>query len=701
MNFHPLIPFVLAVGGVAQAQFSVDTTRLPLGSPFNSSSTENVDFGDVDLDGDWDVALADGGDDGNDQNRLWINQGGLQAGVIGFFQDETAAQCPVVSDNSRDIEFADIDGDGDLDLYTSNTAQDVNQGNRWWVNLGGEQGGSVGFYQDETAARWVGLGGPDSSVPPSILIGGSFTDWSCDCDFGDLDNDGDLDLVHSSYGTAFNGLVPSRIFLNDGDGFYEEFNPAGVQLFLPQIPEGSPGIWCEGVQQSNTIDATGAFCDIATTVLDVEIGDIDGDFDLDILQGARDEAPRMFRNRTEELGGVLGFRDVTGAVFPPAYQAGTGHYEQEFGDLDGDGDLDFYGLNWNTIFFAFMDQTYENDGAGNFVNTTIVVGSDEDDNEVDFLDFDNDGDLDVYVANFSGQDKLFRNDPGGAGFGLVADALPPFGAASLDADACDVDGDGDYDVLVAEDNLEANTLLLNVTEVPDVTPPYVPNVESVGTPVAQAGTLPVRAHVYDNAPYYLTWYNETSLRVIVKGVAIPDLPMTSSQGQVFRGELPANFVGSVKYAVASRDPYGNEGFSATQSYNAAGDDGTLYGSASPGSTLKIGSMSAAFEGSPLYLVGLGAPPGTTCFFGVSLAPIFPSLPVPGISGLVLSIDVSPANLVLAVMGTTDASGNFLLVTPELPPTLAGANLHAQFLALSGVGGDLFMSSRGLRLIVAP
>jgi hypothetical protein len=60
------------------------------------------------------------------------------------------------------------------------------------------------------------------------------------------------------------------------------------------------------------------------------VGDIDGDLDLDLLHGARqDFLPRMFGNRLEESGGVLTFfRDVTTASFParprPAGVATTG-----------------------------------------------------------------------------------------------------------------------------------------------------------------------------------------------------------------------------------------------------------------------------------------------------------------------------------------------------------------------------------------
>ena len=395
----------------AQVVFTNATAQFPAS---NTGYTENVDFGDVDGDGDFDAILAEGGDAGNDQNNIWINRGGEVGGTIGFFADRTSTQFPAVLDQSRDIEFVDIDNDGDIDIYVSNTSQLSNQSNRWWVNMGGAQGGTRGFYQDQSPAHWSGLGvaGQSSIAANQVLPTTGFIDFSCDCDFGDLDNDGDLDLVHSSYGGAFGGNVPTRLFLNNGAGLFAEFNPSGFQLTGQTIATGNPGIWCQGNQAANTTNSTGTNCDVASSALDIDVGDIDGDFDLDILHGARQEAPRLFRNLL--TGTTLAFRDVTGASFPAGYSSGNGHYEQEMGDCDLDGDLDIYGLNWQVVG-SFNDITLRNDGAGTYSNIQVLSGSGADDNEGDFLDYDNDGDLDLYVANFSGQDKLYRNNFTGTG----------------------------------------------------------------------------------------------------------------------------------------------------------------------------------------------------------------------------------------------------------------------------------------------
>ncbi|MFT7669892.1 MAG: hypothetical protein ACI8X5_002599 [Planctomycetota bacterium] len=569
---------LLALSSSAQAQFTKNTTDIPTGGAANSSRTENVDFGDVDLDGDWDAVFADGGDVAQDQNRIWLNRG--PGANLGKFVDSTSTNFPSVNDQSRDIEFVDFDNDSDLDIYVSNTSAIQAQGNRWWRNTGVGDGS----YVDETAARWVGLAGANSSIAAGQLLGdGTFIDFSCDCDFGDIDNDGDMDLFHSSYGGVFGGRVPSRIFLNDGAGFFSEFNPSGFKLAGQLIQTNDPGLWCEGTHQQDTTNTDGTRCDIASSALDIDLGDIDGDFDLDILHGARQEEPRMFVNRLSETG-VLGFRDVSNSAFPSGWASGNGHYEQEMGDMDGDGDLDIYGLNWNAGF-GFTDITMRNNGAGVFGNKSNLPGSGSDDNEGDFIDYDNDGDLDLFVANFSGQDRLYRNNNTLSGnFSFTQVGFPSSAQTGLDADACDVDGDGDYDLFVANDFNAANTYFENTTQTPDTHAPYLPNVEQA--PDRAPGAVPtvVRVQVYDNAPYYITWYNPTTLTYTVNGSGGATIPAFSSGGQIFRAEIPGNVTGTISYFFTSEDEYGNTGTSAARNYNSGGaqNSGSIYCDGSTG-----------------------------------------------------------------------------------------------------------------------
>ena len=562
---------LLALGGSAQAQtFSDNTTQIPMGAPFNNSSTENVDFADIDADGDFDAVWADGGDSGNDQNRLWINMGGAQGGTVGFFQDLTSTQMPNLIDDSRDVDFVDIDHDGDQDIYVSNTSAIANQTNRWLINMGGAQGGAAGFFQDQTPARWLNIAVNNgttinSSIAQSVkLVSGGFIDWSCDCSFADLDNDGDIDLVHSSYGGIFGGDVPSRLFLNDSQGNVEEFNPSHYQLTGSLMGNGHPGLWCEGIQTHNTTNATGQQCDIADTPLGIELGDLDGDLDIDILQGSRNDLPRIFRNNLVENGGVLTqFRDVSFAVFTPGWAPGGGHYENEIGDFDDDNDLDIYGLNWESV----SDTTFLNNGSGNFGSKVILSGSGADDNEGDFIDYDGDGDLDLFVASFTGTDRVYRN-VGGSLNNLTSGVLPPDSATSLGDDPCDVDNDGDYDIFVANDFFAANNFLKNGNNVADITAPRLANLEQA--PNRSAGPTPtvVRVQLYDNSPWPIAAFDVTLLEVSVNGGAFTSSAMHYAGGQLFRGEIPGALLGTIAYRVRSTDEHGNVGLSLTKQYNA-------------------------------------------------------------------------------------------------------------------------------------
>jgi len=685
---------VFALSDTAAAQFTQGSL------PNTGGRSENVDFADIDHDGDWDAAIADGGDANQQVNKIYVNQGGLQGGTEGSFVYDSS-RFPNILDQSRDIEFVDFDNDGDADIYVSNTAQIVAQGNHWLTNRGGKQGGMLGFYLDETATRWVGLGGPGSSIAPSqVLPGNTFIDWSCDCDFGDMDNDGDLDLFHGSYGGAFGGQVPTRLFTNDGDGHFAEYNPSGFQLPIATISNGNPGLWAQGTQQANTTNSTGAFCDIASTALDIDVGDMDGDFDLDLLHGARQERPRLFTSLFDSLG-VPTYRDTTSLSLGSGYANGAGHYEQEWQDLDFDGDLDIYGLNWAPSG-GFADTTMTGAGDGTFSNITILTGSAADDNEGDFIDYDGDGDLDLFVANFSGGDKLYRNNSNGTvgSFSYTKVGLgTSYGATSLDADACDVDGDGDYDIIVAEDNNQNNTMLINVLNNPDTHAPYLPNIEDIGNQTAAAAGDPVRVHVYDNAPYYITWYNPTSMNVSVDGVNLPAIPAMSSAGQIFRGVLPGNLVGNVGYSFTSSDEYGNTGSSSTVNITNTfgGSFQSTYGTGTVGTTggePTVTSLSVPFAGSTAYMaVSSGASAGTLAILGIGSASSAP-VTVPGL--LTLNVGGVP---IVSASGTLDANGDYVVPVPVPSTVPVGSHVFAQgFVADATGGGQAFASSKGLDVV---
>ncbi|TAJ24400.1 MAG: VCBS repeat-containing protein [Planctomycetota bacterium] len=665
--------------------------------PQTGSLTEAVDFADIDDDGDWDAAIGDGGDTQQDQDRIWVNQGGAQGGTLGVFVDATATQAPLIQDQTRDIEFADFDADGDPDLAVSNDAQLLNQGCKFWCNLGGAQGGASGFYANQTSTRWVGLGAAGSSIPPAaVLAGGGFIDWTSDSDFADLDLDGDVDLLHSSHGGAFGGQTPSRVFLNDGAGYFSEFNPSLFQLVNTSIANGNPGLWCEGTQSANTMNATGAFCDVASSAVGIDLADADGDFDVDLLHGARQEAPRYFSNRCAESGGLLGWRDVTGAVFPAGYWSGGDNYEQEFADMDRDGDVDLFGMNWPGL----TDAIYANSGSGVFGPGALLPGSATDGNDADLCDYDGDGALEIYACGFLGSDAVYKGSPGTLVFTALTSAQSGVSGSlrSLMARSADVDHDGDYDVLVAQDAGNHEVLWLNMQAgTHDDQAPYVPSTRPLAS--QSAGTAPriALAQVYDNSSLRLLETNHTRVELSVDGCALPDVDAAVQATQIARAALPGNLAGAVAWRVVSTDEHGNTGASAQRDYTGsyATPFAFAYGAGSPGSlgVPTVSALSVPFAGTTLYLAGRNAPPATPSWLAVTTAAA-PGAPL-ALPGL-CNVNVLGSILVLK-FGPTNAAGDALAALP-LPASIpAGISVFAQFLALDGQAGNLLSSSAGLRI----
>jgi len=182
------------------------------------------------------------------------------------------------------------------------------------------------------------------------------------------------------------------------------------------------------------------------------IADYDNDGDLDIFVGFNQQSNRLYRND----GGT--FTDV-------AAQAGVADNDvtraAAWGDYNGDGHLD--------LFVGFVsrqgssNRLYENDGDGrSFTDVTEAagIGISGSFRQVSWIDYDNDGDVDLFLGLRDKPNVLFRNDNGrftdvAAAMG-VDDPRRTVGAAWFDFDK-----DGDLDVVVANMDGDANGLFRN------------------------------------------------------------------------------------------------------------------------------------------------------------------------------------------------------------------------------------------------
>jgi hypothetical protein len=181
--------------------------------------------------------------------------------------------------------------------------------------------------------------------------------------------------------------------------------------------------------------------------------DFDNDGDYDLFVGFRPgRANRMYRND----GGV--FVDVAAAV---GLADAENTRAAAWGDFNGDGHIDLY------VGLAPPEERsnilYRNDGDGVFftevtadVNVELVTNT----RQVSWVDFDNDGDLDLFVAVRNGPNHLYRNDAGSftdvSRLMSVDDPRRTVGAVWFDFDK-----DGDLDLYVTNQNGDRNGLYRN------------------------------------------------------------------------------------------------------------------------------------------------------------------------------------------------------------------------------------------------
>ena len=184
-------------------------------------------------------------------------------------------------------------------------------------------------------------------------------------------------------------------------------------------------------------------------------GDFDGDGDLDLIVLFRDAPVRLYENRS----GV--FADVAPGSGLPT-DGGNGR-SVAWGDYDADGDLDLYiGYSGRTGPKNRLMRNDTADGKARFVDVGEEAGVDLQalTRQVSFIDYDSDGDVDLYVALRAGVNRLFRN----AG-GSFEDVTFQVGIAEprRTVGACwfDMDQDGDLDLFTANQNGDRDGVFRN------------------------------------------------------------------------------------------------------------------------------------------------------------------------------------------------------------------------------------------------
>ena len=384
-----------------------------------------------------------------DQGWIRIQQGDQVLTVPFAFQTS-----PIFSDSfslpfgvqsSYAAALSDLDGDGDLDAFIGNTSYYDNPPNTVWFNDG------AGHFSDS-----------------GQRLGNAFT-W--DIALGDLDGDGDSDVFAAN--SEVESAQPDEIWLNDGHG---NFADSGLRLgdsLSRAVSLGDldgdgdldafivNGITEHGRSEPDTVwlnDGAGHFNDSGQALggsagLDVALGDLDGDGDLDAFVANGD--PQRVKNEPNTVwinDGQAHFSNSGQDLGSALSQAVA------LGDLDGDGDLDAFIANGGPYSLDGQpDELWLNDGSGVYSNSGLGLGSLSSYGAA-LADIHQDGSLDVFVAGYRGGNRLWLND----GNGNLTLSSPGFGTESAaDVALGDIDGDGDIDALAANAIGQPNRLWLS------------------------------------------------------------------------------------------------------------------------------------------------------------------------------------------------------------------------------------------------
>jgi hypothetical protein len=448
--------------------------------------TNKVELADVDLDGDVDLLFANGGDydaPGTPvASQVFLNDG------QGTFKDATRQVFGGIKALARVVKVADLNADGAPDIVLGTTYDTQSR-----LLLGDGKGG----FDDATRGN----------LPTEKLSVG-------DLEVGDVDADGDLDLVLADWG--------------DGD---------------PRGKGGRTRLW--------TNDGTGRFSDTTQDHMpkrlvqfswDLELVDVDNDWDLDLAISCKTcSTSLLFTNRDGT------FKDVTTTQMP-----GFGNnYEFAPLDLDGDGSLDLVTINdGSDTANGPAEHVYRNTGDGTFENVTTTWWPEQsnagwDDNVVVGLDVESDGDADFLIGSLDGPDRLLVND--GVGHlsleDTVFDGDPTDG--TLGMAVADLNGDNRLDVVQAQGEaeyfLDERVYFATDAVAPDTAAPIVR---------AQIGDGQVLARIHDNRTPNMP---ETWKQVVATWRGGKQV-MTWYGENLFRADLPPSATG---VRVCATDRAGN------------------------------------------------------------------------------------------------------------------------------------------------
>ncbi len=359
---------------------------------------------------------------------LGISLGSELSRYVGTGEFGSAVQYSTESAESKALQFADIDGDGDLDMITAGSASALGLASIRKNNGDGTFGTAVQYSMESAGSNALQL--------------------------ADIDGDGDLDMITAGYDEGGKATIRK----NNGDGTFgaavkyatEGKESNALQLAdidsdgdLDMITVGTKSNKGWATIRKNNGDGTFGtavqYSMESSSSNAVQLADIDGDGDLDMITAGSDS------------GGKATIRKNNGdGTFGNAIQYSTESslsYGLQLADIDGDGDLDMItsgsggSKGWATI--------RKNNGDGTFGDAVQYSSEPTSSNVLQLADIDGDGDLDLITAGYGtiGQATIRKNNGDGTFGNAVQYSTESLRSYALQL--ADINGDGALDLATA------------------------------------------------------------------------------------------------------------------------------------------------------------------------------------------------------------------------------------------------------------
>ena len=374
----------------------------------DKSESGGVAAGDYDNDGDIDLYVIAGT---AHSNSLLRNNGNGQ-----FVDVATFAGVGLSGSWSSGPVFADINGDGWQDLL-----------------VGSMQGGGYYVFINKQDGTFT-----DASGTSGITQGTNQNDISSG--LGDVDNDGDLDLFIGHHSFNPPSLIRNHLWVNDGAGVFSAADiskgtnvfGSSDRTFSATFVDINKDHWQDILVSADVGGSTvfqnygdGTFTDVTSSTINDQNGmgaaaaDLDNDGDIDWFVSSINNQPDYMWGKT---GNRLYINNGSGTFSETSATAGVraGYWGWAAcaADFDNDGWLDLFHVNgmydvgaWTTNYVNDPSRLFINNHNGTFTESSAAASLVDtgQGRAIVCFDYDNDGDIDIFVFNAGGTSRLYKN----------------------------------------------------------------------------------------------------------------------------------------------------------------------------------------------------------------------------------------------------------------------------------------------------